>query len=107
MVAKSRMEKLRPTYDLKAIKQSCDSVDRFSITISALRSASMLGFDRSGIVETIRAITPRMFNKSMTTYADHRVWQDVYHVPKGDFVLYVKFQAGLVTEFTLVSFKEK
>ena len=48
-----------------------------------------------------------MFNKSMTTYADHRVWQDVYHVPKGDLVLYVKFQAGLVTEFTLVSFKEK
>ncbi len=81
------MEKLRPTYDLKAIKQSCDSVDRFSITISALRSASMLGFDRSDIVETIRAITPKMFNKSMTTYADHRVWQDVYHVPKGDFVL--------------------
>jgi len=22
-----------------------------------------------------------MFYKSMTTYADHRVWQDVYHAP--------------------------
>jgi hypothetical protein len=35
----------------------------------------------------------RMFVKSMTTFADHRVWQDVYQVPTEDLVLYVKFQA--------------
>lgn len=52
-------------------------------------------------------MTSKMFQKSMTTYADHRIWQDVYHVPAGDLVLYVKFQSGIMTEFNLVSFKEK
>lgn len=48
-----------------------------------------------------------MFFKSMTTFADHRVWQDVYHVPARGLVLYVKFQADIVTEFAVVSFKER
>lgn len=39
------------------------------------------GFDRGGIVETITSIDRSMFFKSMTTFADHRVWQDVYHAP--------------------------
>lgn len=48
-----------------------------------------------------------MFFKSMTTLHDHRLWQDVYNVPARDLMLYVKFQADVVTEFTLVSFKER
>lgn len=43
----------------------------------------------------------------MTTYADHRTWQDVYYVPTGGAVLYIKFQADVVTEFRLMSFKER
>lgn len=27
----------------------------------------------------------------MTSFADHTIWQDVYHVPYDDTVLYVKF----------------
>jgi hypothetical protein len=37
----------------------------------------------------------------------NREWQDVYHVPYGGLVLYVKFVADVVTEFRLLSFKEK
>lgn len=48
-----------------------------------------------------------MFYKSMTTFAEHRIWQDVYHVPVRDLMLYVQFQADIVTEFTVMSFKEK
>jgi motility quorum-sensing regulator/GCU-specific mRNA interferase toxin len=48
-----------------------------------------------------------MFYKSMTTFADPRLWQDVYHVPSGSHILYVKFQADVVTQFSLVSFKER
>lgn len=59
------------------------------------------------MAETITGIGRRMFYKSMTTFADHRVWQDVYHVPARGLVLYVKFQADVVTEFTVMSFKEK
>jgi motility quorum-sensing regulator/GCU-specific mRNA interferase toxin len=101
------MEKRRPTYDLDAIKQAIGSVDRLAITTSALRDASALGFDRGAIVETIHSVERSMFVKSMTTFADHRLWQDVYHVPMRDLLLYVKFQADVLTEFTVVSFKEK
>jgi motility quorum-sensing regulator/GCU-specific mRNA interferase toxin len=47
------------------------------------------------------------FYKSMTAYSDSRLWQDVYHVPSLAGVLYVKFTADAVTEFLLLSFKEK
>lgn len=78
-----------------------------SITLSAYRDATQLGFDRAAIVEVIQAIEPRMFVKSMTTHADHRVWQDVYNVPAADIVLCVKFQASVITEFTVMAFKER
>jgi motility quorum-sensing regulator/GCU-specific mRNA interferase toxin len=43
----------------------------------------------------------------MTSYGDHRIWQDVYHVPTEAGMLYVKFTSDAVTEFVLLSFKEK
>lgn len=101
------MEKRRPTYDLEAIKAALGSADTLAMTSSALRDAVGLGFDRTGVAETIAAIERGMFYKSMTTFADHRLWQDVYHVPARGMVLYVKFQADVVTEFTVMSFKEK
>ncbi|MBD3847385.1 MULTISPECIES: type II toxin-antitoxin system MqsR family toxin [Bosea] len=101
------MEKRRPTYDLEAIKAAFGSVDQLAMTSSALRDATALGFDRAGVVETISGIERPMFYKSMTTFADHRIWQDVYHVRARGLMLYVKFQADIITEFTVMSFKEK
>ena len=101
------MEKRRPTYDLEAIKVALGSIETLAMTSSALRDAGAMGFDRAGIVETIAGIERPMFYKSMTTFSDHRVWQDVYHVPARGMTLYVKFQADVVTEFTVMSFKEK
>jgi motility quorum-sensing regulator/GCU-specific mRNA interferase toxin len=101
------MEKRRPTYDLEAIKLAIGTIETLAITTSALRDATALGFDRSGIVDTITGIERRMFFKSMTTFADHRVWQDVYHVPAHGVTLYVKFQADVITEFAVMAFKEK
>jgi motility quorum-sensing regulator/GCU-specific mRNA interferase toxin len=107
MVAFFGIEKRRPTYDLEAIKTALGSVETLAMTSSALRDAMTLGLDRAGVVETILGVDRRMFFKSMTTFADSRVWQDVYHVPTRDLVPYVKFQADVVTEFTVMSFKEK
>jgi motility quorum-sensing regulator/GCU-specific mRNA interferase toxin len=42
----------------------------------------------------------------MTSDANHLVWQDVYNVPSPVGMLYVKFTAGTVAEFLLISFKE-
>jgi hypothetical protein len=41
----------------------------------------------------------------MTTFADHRLWQDAYRARAGELVLYVKFQADVVTEFRVMTFK--
>ncbi|MGX8010654.1 type II toxin-antitoxin system MqsR family toxin [Mesorhizobium sp. ORM8.1] len=92
---------------MRAIKTTFGSVDTLAITTSAQRDALGLGFDRASIVEVIGGMTRKMFVKSMTTFADHRVWQDVYYVPARDVVLYVKFQADVVTDFTIMAFKEK
>ncbi len=101
------MEKRRPTYDLDAIKAAIGSVEALAITRSAFADALALGLGRSGIVAVIQGIRRPMFYKSMTTLADHRTWQDVYHVPAEGLVLYVKFQADVVTAFRVMSFKER
>jgi motility quorum-sensing regulator/GCU-specific mRNA interferase toxin len=33
------------------------------------------------MLKVIGSLTRRNFYKSMTAYADHRIWQDVYHAP--------------------------
>src|ERR1700730_12498618 len=99
-------EKRKPTYDLAAFKAAFDDVDKRNVAGTAVRSAAALGFGRAEIVATIQTMHRAHFYKSMTSYADHRIWQDVYHVPSEAGTLYVKFTADVVTEFLLLSFKE-
>jgi HTH-type transcriptional regulator/antitoxin MqsA len=56
---------------------------------------------------TLQTIQRENFYKSMTAYTDFQFWQDVYHVPSSVGRPYVKFTADAVTEFLLLSFKEK
>ena len=100
-------EKRKPTYDLEAFKSVFSNVDKLSVTGTAVRSAAALGFGRVEIVAMIQTIRREHFYKSMTSYADYRLWQDVYFVPSPVGDLYVKFTADTVTEFKLLSFKEK
>lgn len=96
------MEKFNPSYSLREFKNS-----NFEITKTAYSTAEKLGFDDLGIRQVISTMELRQFYKSMTSYANHKIWQDVYHVPYGDLVLYVKFTQNVISEFTLLSFKEK
>ena len=98
---------LIPTYDLEAFKAAFSSVKKLAVTGTALRNAAALGFGRAEIVATIQTMQREHFYKSMTAHADHRLWQDVYHVPSPVGVLYVKFTADVITEFLLLSFKGK
>lgn len=100
-------DKLRPTYDLAAFQQACARRSGVAFTGAAVRGAAELGFGRAEMLEVLRAMERRHFYKSMTSIADHRVWQDVYHAPSPTGLVYVKFTAGTVTQFTLLSFKEK
>ena len=100
-------DKRKPTYDLTAFKAAFDDVDKLHVAGSAVRSAAAIGFGRAEIVEALQTMRREHFYKSMTSYGDHRVWQDVYHVPPEAGTLYVKFTADAVTEFLLLPFKEK
>lgn len=100
-------EKRKQTYDLDAFKATFISVERLAVTGIALRSAAALGYGRNEIVDTIQTMQRSHFYKSMTAYVDSRLWQDVYHVPSPVGVLYVKFTVDAITEFLLLSFKEK
>jgi len=96
-------EKRKPTYDLDAFKAAAH---RIRITVVATRTAAALGFGRTGIADITQTMQRTQFYKSMTSYEDHRIWQDVYHVPSEAGTLYMKFTADTVTEFVLLSFKE-
>ena len=96
------MDKFTPTYSLEEFKKS-----DFSITVTAKKTAYELGFTTEDIHEVVSTMETKHFYKSMTSYANHKIWQDVYHVPCGDLILYVKFTQNVISEFTLLSFKEK
>lgn len=101
------VEKRRPSFDLGAFKAVCGDPRRLAITTTALRTAAEIGFGRTEITAVIQSIKPAQFYKSMTSARDHRRWQDVYHVPWEGMVLYVKFTNDAVTEFVVLSFKER
>ena len=96
------MEKFNPTYSLEEFKHS-----DFKITKTAQRTALELEFDEDDVRRIVLTMEPQHFYKSMTSYANHKIWQDVYHVPCGDMILYVKFTQNVISEFTLLSFKQK
>lgn len=100
-------EKMKPTYDLVAFKQTFNHTRNLCVTTTALTSAAALGFDRQGIVDILQTMQRRHFYKSMTADNNHLLWQDVYHVPFNGITLYVKFTGDTICHFKLLSLKEK
>ena len=100
-------EKRKPHHDLQAFRATFSVPDALRITRAALQDAFALGFTRPMIVEVVQAMKRENFYKSMTALADNTKWQDVYRVPWGDQILYVKFTEERIIGFLLLSFKEK
>ena len=71
-------------------------------TQSALIGGAALGFD--GIVSVVLALAPTDFYKSMTTHADHKIWQDVYRRKTQAGEVYLKLT--IIDDVLIVSFKE-
>jgi motility quorum-sensing regulator/GCU-specific mRNA interferase toxin len=67
-------------------------------------AARLWGSVSKEIIGVVAALTPSDFYKSMTTHADHRVWQDVYRpkTPAGE--VYLKLT--VLDDVLIVSFKE-
>ena len=99
------MEKGTPHCKLPVIKALIEA-GQVRATASAFNGARELGInDLAGMCAVVLALTPTDFYKSMTTHADHRVWQDVYRAKtaKGDEV-YLKLT--VIDDLLIVSFKE-
>lgn len=78
------------------------------MTITAIATARSLGFEeRKGVVRVIEALQRKHFVKSVTSFNDHKQWQDVYVIPWGKVAIYIKFTEHTLTEFILLSFKRK
>ena len=97
------MEKPTPHCRLPIVKAMIEAGTVRS-TISALAGGAALGFDFAGIVEVVLALAPADFYKSMTTHADHRVWQDVYRPMTAAGEVYLKLT--VIDDVLIVSFKE-
>ncbi len=74
------------------------------MTASAVAGGELIGFDCAAIIDVVMALTPTDFYKSMTTHADHRIWQDVYRPATSAGDVYLKLT--VIDDVIIVSFKE-
>ena len=97
------MEKRVPHCKLPVVKALVET-GKVRTTNAAHTGANELGFAFSNMLDVVMALTPADFYKSMTTHADHTVWQDVYRpgTQAGD--VYLKLT--VMDDVLIVSFKE-
>lgn len=97
------MEKRTPDCRLSVVKALIQD-GKVRITLSALVGGAALGFDADGIIGVVAALTTQDFYKSMTSQADHWIWQDVYRPSTSAGEVYLKLT--VIDEVLVVSFKE-
>ena len=97
------MEKRTPHCKLSIVKALVET-GKVRTTQSARLGATALGFGFHDMLEVVKALTPTDFYKSMTTYADHTIWQDVYRPSTKAGDVYLKLT--VVDDVLIVSFKE-
>ena len=73
------METRTPHYDLAIVQAGVARLGAAAFTKTALDGGRAMGLTTAEMLAVVAALTRRNFYKSMTTYADTRVWQDVYH----------------------------
>lgn len=96
------MEKSTPHCKLSVIKDLI-AAGNVLATGTAIKGAAALNMDANAMLSVVQSLTTRDFYKSMTTYNDHTVWQDVYRPKTAKGVVYVKLtvEDGVL----IVSFK--
>ena len=98
------MVKNTPHYQLSKIIAQMVSIQDMNLPLSAKTGIREAGMTQTQALAVVQGLCSKDFYKSMTTNADHRVWQDVYHGQWQSNRLYIKFQKA--HEYFVVSFKE-
>ena len=99
------MEKSTPHCKLTLVRSLIEA-DKVRATVSAFIGARELGlYSLSEMCAVVLSLSQSDFYKSMTTHADHRIWQDVYKTRMlGDVDVYLKLT--VIEDVLIVSFKE-
>jgi len=97
------MEKYIPHCELSIVKAMLEA-GKVRITTSALAGADALGLEFDEVVSIVMALTPKDFYKSMTSYNNHKEWQDVYRPVTHVGEVYLKLI--VVNDVLILSFKE-
>ena len=98
------MQKRMSHYNLDSIKELIGN-NQYFITQSARQGYVELGFDDDEVIAIIMSLINKDLYKSMTTYNDNKIWQDVYHKTIDDIDLYIKLQIS--DKAIVISFKER
>jgi motility quorum-sensing regulator/GCU-specific mRNA interferase toxin len=97
------MEKRTPHCKLAEVKALVEA-GKVRATRSARLGATELGLELSDMLAVVMALKAADFYKSMTTHADHTVWQDVYRPSTQAGDVYLKLT--IIDDVLIVSFKE-
>jgi motility quorum-sensing regulator / GCU-specific mRNA interferase toxin len=97
------MEKRSSNYKLNLVKELVEA-GAVQTTQSARLGATAMGFDFDAMLAVVLALTADDFYKSMTSHADHRIWQDVYRPITHTGAVYLKLT--VLDNVLIVSFKE-
>ncbi|MBQ4568340.1 MAG: type II toxin-antitoxin system MqsR family toxin [Desulfovibrio sp.] len=97
------MEKSSPHCPLSTIKELVRA-GKVRATATAVRHAYCLGFQPQDMFAELLKLERVEFYKSMTSYHDHTVWQDVYRHASSAGMLYIKLT--VMDGVVIVSFKE-
>ena len=98
------MEKSTPHCKLTVVKAMVKA-GQVRTTRAAREGGVALGFDFDAMLAVLLALTRNDFYKSMTSHADHRVWQDVYRPTTLVGNVYLKLT--VIDDVLIVSFKER
>lgn len=97
------MEKRTAHCQLAVVKALVEA-GKVRTTYSAEFGAAQMGLGIPDMLAVVMALTPVDFYKSMTTHADHTVWQDVYRPSTQAGDVYLKLT--VIDDVLIVSFKE-
>lgn len=97
------MEKKTPHCRLSVVK-ALIAQGKVRTTKAARTGALDLGLQLTDMLAIVNELAPRHFFKSMTTHADHTIWQDVYRTTTWVGDVYLKLT--VIDDVLIVSFKE-
>ncbi len=97
------MDKRVAHHDLEQVQERVAALGAAAFTKTALDGGRQMGLTSREMLGVIATLSRRNFYKSMTSYNDHTVWQDVDHAPvpngRTAYIKVILLPAGPVIQF--------